>query len=56
MQLADAAALRYHFNRSVGTTPTAYRRTFRTRDELDVPHDHKRATKEQSRAHRAHRR
>jgi AraC family transcriptional activator FtrA len=43
---ADAAALRYHFNRAVGTTPTAYRRTFRTRDELDAPHDHKRATEE----------
>lgn len=26
----DAAALRYHFNRAVGTTPTAYRRRFRT--------------------------
>lgn len=31
---ADAAALRYHFNRGVGTTPTAYRRTFRTNHEL----------------------
>jgi transcriptional regulator GlxA family with amidase domain len=30
---ADAAGLRYHFNRAVGTTPTAYRRTFRTRHE-----------------------
>jgi len=27
---ADAAALRYHFNRAVGTTPTRYRRIFRT--------------------------
>ena len=26
---ADAAALRYHFGRAVGTTPTSYRRTFR---------------------------
>jgi AraC family transcriptional activator FtrA len=25
---SDAAALRYHFGRAVGTTPTAYRRTF----------------------------
>lgn len=33
---ADAAALRYHFNRSVGTTPTAYRRTFRTRHEYEA--------------------
>jgi len=27
---ADTAALRYHFRRAVGTTPTAYRRAFRT--------------------------
>jgi AraC family transcriptional activator FtrA len=26
----DAAALRYHFRRAAGTTPTAYRRAFRT--------------------------
>jgi AraC family transcriptional activator FtrA len=43
---AHAAALRHHFNRAVGTTPTAYRRTFRTSHELDptapAPHDPKR--------------
>jgi transcriptional regulator GlxA family with amidase domain len=27
---ADAGALRHHFGRAVGTTPTAYRRTFRS--------------------------
>jgi AraC family transcriptional activator FtrA len=27
---SDAAALRYHFRRAVGTTPTEYRRSFRT--------------------------
>jgi transcriptional regulator GlxA family with amidase domain len=27
---ADTAALRYHFRRAAGTTPTAYRRSFRT--------------------------
>ena len=29
----DTAALRYHFRRAVGTTPTAYRRSFRTRGD-----------------------
>jgi transcriptional regulator GlxA family with amidase domain len=30
---AEPAALRYHFRRAVGTTPTAYRRSFRTGHE-----------------------
>jgi transcriptional regulator GlxA family with amidase domain len=29
----DAAALRYHFRRAVGTTPTAYRHTFQAARE-----------------------
>jgi transcriptional regulator GlxA family with amidase domain len=34
---ADPAALRYHFRRAVGTTPTAYRRSFRTSRESRRP-------------------
>jgi AraC family transcriptional activator FtrA len=32
----DATALRYHFSRAVGTTPTSYRRTFRASREADA--------------------
>jgi AraC family transcriptional activator FtrA len=33
-----ASALRVHFHRQVGTSPQAYRRTFRQRDELELAH------------------
>ena len=33
-----ASALRVHFQRQLGTSPQAYRRTFRQRDELELAH------------------